>query len=187
MEKDEIELIKQVQGGNKMAFQQIMNKYGERVMSTAFHFTKNYQDAEDLYQDTFIKIYRNIGSFRFESELFTWIYKILSNQAYSFYRKRKRITTIDPGEDNYLWETIPADETDKADRETYKSSMREEINRALYNLSPKQRVVFVLKHYEGKKIKDIAALLDCTEGTVKRYLFRATRKLKTLLVPSNGD
>ena len=182
MERDEVELIKKVQGGNKMAFQQIMNRYGERVMCVAFRFTKNYQDAEDLYQDTFIKIYRNIESFRFESEFFTWVYRILSNQAFNFYRKRKRITTVDPGEDNYLWETIPADESDNADRETYSSSIREEIDSALQKLSPQQRVVFVLKHYEGKKIKDIAAILDCTEGTIKRYLFRATRKLQTLLV-----
>ncbi|MGC9363068.1 MAG: RNA polymerase sigma factor [Fidelibacterota bacterium] len=182
MDQQEIDLIERIKNGDEMAFQTMMSKYGERVMGLAFHFTKNYQDAEDLYQETFIKVYRNIGSFRFESEFFTWVYRILANQAFNFYRKSKRMMTVDPGEDDYLWETIPDDEASEADQATLNASLREEIDRALRQLSSQQRVVFILKHYEGKKIKDIAAILDCTEGTVKRYLFRATRKLQSLLV-----
>lgn len=182
MDQQEIDLIERIKNGDEMAFQTMMSKYGERVMGLAFHFTKNYQDAEDLYQETFIKVYRNIGSFRFESEFFTWVYRILANQAFNFYRKSKRMMTVDPGEDDYLWETIPDDEANEADQATLNASLREEIDRALRQLSSQQRVVFILKHYEGKKIKDIAAILDCTEGTVKRYLFRATRKLQSLLV-----
>ncbi len=182
MDQQEIEIIERIKNGDEMAFQQIMSKYGERVMGLAFHFTKNYQDAEDLYQETFIKVYRNINSFRFESEFFTWVYRILANQAFNYFRKSKRMTIVDPGENDYLWETIPADESGEADQATLNSSLREEIDRALLQLSPQQRIVFILKHYEGKKIKDIALILDCTEGTVKRYLFRATRKLQTILV-----
>lgn len=182
MRREEKELIERVQRGDEMAFTQIMNRYGERVMGLAFHFTKSYQDAEDLYQETFIKIYKNIDSFRFESEFFTWVYRILANQAFNFYRKSKRMRIVDPGEDDYLWETLPADESSVADQATINSSLRSEIDRALLELSPQQRTVFILKHYEDKKIKDIAAILDCTEGTVKRYLFRANRKLQTLIV-----
>lgn len=181
MEKDEIDLIKRVQGGDKMSFQQIMAKYGDKVMGLAYHFTKNTYDAEDLYQETFIKVYHNIGSFRFESEFFTWVYRILANQAFNFYRKNKRMVIADPGEHEYLWETLPSDENDEADKITFNSSLREHIYKALMKLSSQQRVVFILKHIEGKKIKDIASLLNCTEGTVKRYLFRATRKLQTIL------
>lgn len=182
MDQQEIDLIERIKNGDEMAFQTMMNKYGERVMGLAFHFTKNYQDAEDLYQETFIKVYRNIGSFRFESEFFTWVYRILANQAFNYYRKSKRMLTVDPGEDDYLWETIPDNDSAEADQATLNASLREEIDRALRQLSSQQRVVFILKHYEDKKIKDIASILDCTEGTVKRYLFRATRKLQTLLV-----
>ena len=182
MDKDEIEIIKRVQAGDSMAFQRIMERYGERVMSSAYRFTKNSQDAEELYQETFIRIYKNIQSFRFESEFFTWAYRILTNQAFNYYRKKKRMVTVDPGEDDYLWETIPSDSADSADTETLRSSLRAQIDQALRQLSSQQRVVFIMKHYEGKKIKDIAAILDCTEGTVKRYLFRATRKLQTMLV-----
>jgi RNA polymerase sigma-70 factor (ECF subfamily) len=182
MDQQEIDLIERIKQGDQMAFQQIMTKYGDRVMGLAFHFTKNYQDAEDLYQETFIKVYRNIHSFRFESEFFTWVYRILANQAFNYYRKAKRMTIVDPGDDDYLWETIPDDESSEAEQATLNSSLRQEIDRALMQLSSQQRVVFILKHYEGKKIKDIAAILDCTEGTVKRYLFRATRKLQTIIV-----
>lgn len=180
MEKEEIDLIKRIQSGEKMAFQQVMSRYGDKVMGLAYHFTRNTQDAEDLYQETFIKVYRNIETFRFESEFFTWIYRILTNQAFNFYRKNKRMTIANPGEDDYLWETLPSDD-DEADQETFSSSLREQIDYALKKLSTQQRIVFILKHIEGKKIKDISVLLDCTEGTVKRYLFRATQKLQALL------
>ena len=181
MEKEEIDLIKRIQSGEKMAFQWVMNRYGEKVMSLAYHFTRNTQDAEDLYQETFIKVYRNIETFRFESEFFTWIYRILTNQAFNFYRKNKRMAIADPGEDDYLWETLPSND-DEADRETFSSSLRSQIDWALKKLSTQQRIVFILKHIQAKKIKDISVLLDCTEGTVKRYLFRATQKLQALLV-----
>jgi len=184
MEKEEVELIERVQGGDKMAFGRLMERYGERVMSMAFRFTRSPQDAEDLYQETFIKVYRNLNNFRFESEFFTWMYRILANQAFNLYNKRKRMTLADPGEDDYLWETIPDEADEGADRMTLDHSLREQVDAALQQLSSQQRVVFVLKHFEGKKIKDIAVLLDCAEGTVKRYLFRATRKLQTILAES---
>lgn len=167
-----------------MAFGQLMERYGERVMSMAYRFTRNPQDAEDLYQDTFIKVYRNLNNFRFESEFFTWMYRILANQAFNLYNKHKRMVLADPGEDDYLWETIPTEAEDEPDRLTFSRSLQEQIDAALQELSSQQRVVFILKHFEGKKIKDIAILLDCAEGTVKRYLFRATRKLQTLLAES---
>jgi len=181
MEPLERELIERIKSGDEMAFRQIMSKYGERIMGLAFHFTKNYQDAEDLYQETFIKVYKNIQTFRFESEFFTWVYRILANQAFNYYRKSHRMTIVDPGEEDYLWETIPNEDSEAADQVTLNNSLREEIDRALMQLSSQQRVVFILKHYEGKRIKDIATILDCTEGTIKRYLFRATHKLQTIL------
>ena len=181
MDEYDEELIKQIQNGNQMAFQQLMSKYGERVMMAAFGFTKNHQDAEDLYQETFIKVYKNIDSFRFESQFYTWVYRILANQAFNLYRKNKKTQTVDPGEDDYLWETIPSDESSLSDTNLYNSALKHQVDQALLQLSSKQRTVFIMKHYEGKKIKDIAAILELNEGTVKRYLFRATHKLRTII------
>jgi RNA polymerase sigma-70 factor (ECF subfamily) len=178
MEEAEVDLIKRAQSGDKKAFESIMNKYGEKVMSLAYKFTGNYQDAEDLYQDTFLKIYSKIDTFRFQSEFYTWLYRIMANQSFNYYKKNKRTSIVGLGENDYLWEIIPSEDSVEIED---KLSLKEEVDNALMELPNKQRMVFILKYYEGKKIKDIALLLDCAEGTVKKYLFRATNKLRTLL------
>ncbi|MBN2280976.1 MAG: RNA polymerase sigma factor [Candidatus Marinimicrobia bacterium] len=183
MKDNEKGLIERAQGGDKMAFQEIMKIHGQKMLGLAFKFTKNHQDAEDLYQETFLKIYRNLNSFRFESEFTTWAYRILANIAYNTFRKQKNSQTVDMQDgERDLWETIPGDEKDQADREVYNEALREQIHGALSQLSPKQKTVFIMKHYEGKKIKDIAGILGTTEGTVKKYLFRATQKMRQSLV-----
>lgn len=184
MEREEKELIERILKGDKVAFRGLMERYGEKVMGLAYHFTRNPQDAEDLYQETFLKVYTNLPNFRFECEMFTWIYRIIANQAFNLYNKRRRFQVVEPGEDDYLWETIADEDAAETDQETLNVALRQQIDRALLQLSAQQRVVFILKHIEGKKLKEIAAILDCTEGTVKRYLFRATRKLQTLIAES---
>jgi RNA polymerase sigma-70 factor (ECF subfamily) len=183
MDEKEKVLIKNAQKGDKMAFQEIMEMHGQKMLALAYKFTKNHQDAEDLYQETFLKIYKNLQSFRFESEFSTWAYRVLANLAYNSFRKQKSNRTVDmeDGERN-MWETIPGDDHDHADTEVYTESLREQIYSAMSDLSPKQKTVFIMKHYEGKKIKDIAAILGTTEGTVKKYLFRATQKMRQKLV-----
>ena len=183
MNENEKVLIKKAQEGDKMAFQEIMNLHGQKMLGLAYKFTKNHQDAEDLYQETFLKIYKNLKSFRFESEFSTWAYRVLANLAYNSFRKQKNNQTVDmeDGERN-MWETIPGDERDNADTEVYNESLRDQIYSAMSTLSQKQKTVFIMKHYEGKKIKDIAGILGTTEGTVKKYLFRATQKMRQTLV-----
>jgi RNA polymerase sigma-70 factor (ECF subfamily) len=181
-EKEKV-LIKKAQDGDNMAFQKIMNIHGQKMLGLAFKFTKNHQDAEDLYQETFLKIYKNLSSFRFESEFTTWAYRILANLAYNSFRKKKNNQTVDMEDgDRNMWETIPGDDHDMADQEVYNESLREQIHFAISQLSQKQKTVFIMKHYEGKKIKDIAGILGTTEGTVKKYLFRATQKMRQTLV-----
>ncbi len=183
MTEQEKKLIKNAQEGDNMAFQEIMKIHGQKMLGLAFKFTKNHQDAEDLYQETFLKIYKNLQSFRFESEFSTWAYRVLANLAYNSFRKQKTNMTVDMEDgERDMWETIPGDERDNADAEVYTESLREQIYSALSQLSPKQKTVFIMKHYEGKKIKDIAGVLGTTEGTIKKYLFRATQKMRQTLV-----
>lgn len=183
MNENEKVLIKKAQEGDNMAFQEIMNLHGQKMLGLAYKFTKNHQDAEDLYQETFLKIYKNLKSFRFESEFSTWAYRVLANLAYNSFRKQKSNQTVDldAGERD-MWETIPGDDRDNADTEVYTESLRDQIYSAMSDLSQKQKTVFIMKHYEGKKIKDIAGILGTTEGTVKKYLFRATQKMRQRLV-----
>lgn len=174
---EEQELIKKVQAGSKNSFRKLIDRYGERLMCDAYKFMKNTQDAEDLYQDTFIKVYENIGSFKFKSQFYTWVYRIMANLAFNKFRKRKKMQFVDD-QDDYLWNTLPADHHNEPENSLPKEKLKEKVDGALDNLSPKQKTVFIMKHYEGKKIKDIAAILGCHNGTVKKYLYRATRKLR---------
>ncbi len=183
MKEDEKRLIEKAQKGDKMAFQQIMEMHGQKMLGLAYKFTKNHQDAEDLYQETFLKIYKNLSSFRFESEFTTWAYRILANLAYNSFRKKKKHQTVDMEDgERDMWETIPGDENDQADKAVYNDALKHQIYNAMSTLSPKQKTVFIMKHYEGKKIKDIAGILGSTEGTIKKYLFRATQKMRKALV-----
>ena len=183
MNEQEKVLIKRAQEGDKMAFQEIMKVHGQKMLGLAYKFTKNHQDAEDLYQETFLKIYKNLQTFRFESEFSTWAYRVLANLAYNSFRKQKsnQIADLDDG-DRDMWETIPGDKMDNADTEIYSESLREQIYSAITQLSQKQKTVFIMKYYEGKKIKDIAGVLGTTEGTIKKYLFRAIQKMRQTLV-----
>ncbi|MBO8131328.1 MAG: RNA polymerase sigma factor [Candidatus Marinimicrobia bacterium] len=182
MEESERELILKAQNGDKMAFAEIMNRYGERAMNQALRFTRNFNDAEDLYQETFLKIYKNIKSFRFESEFFTWLYRIMANIAFSQFKMKKRYGYVEPIDDMNPRDKAQAN-TSLSYEQTEDQNVNEIIYVALSKLSKQQRTVFIMKHYEGKKIKEIAEILDCGEGTVKRYLFRAIGKLQNILKP----
>ena len=174
---EEKELIKKVQTGSRKHFRQLVERYGERLMCDAYKFMKNTQDAEDLYQDTFIKVYDNIGSFKFKSQFYTWVYRIMANLAFNKFRKRKKMQIVDD-QKGYLWKTLPADDGHEPENRMPKKELKSRVDEAVAELSPRQKTVFVMKHYEGKKIKDIAAILGCHSGTVKKYLYRATRKLR---------
>ncbi|MCF7885597.1 MAG: RNA polymerase sigma factor [Candidatus Marinimicrobia bacterium] len=175
---EEKELIKKIQNGSRRHYRELIERYGERLMCDAYKFMKNTQDAEDLYQDTFIKVYENIDTFKFKSQFYTWVYRIMANLAFNRFRKRKKMQIVDD-QDDYLWDTLPADHNSEPENKMPKKKLKEKVDKAIANLSPRQKTVFVMKHYEGKKIKDIAAILGCHSGTVKKYLYRATRKLRT--------
>lgn len=101
----------------------------------------------------------------------------MANLAFNKFRKRKKMQIVD-NQDDYLWDTLPADKNNEPENRIPAGQLRDKVDEALQNLSPRQKTVFVMKHYQGKKIKDIAAILGCHSGTVKKYLYRATRKLR---------
>ncbi len=176
MKEQILALIKKAQSGDTEAFHALVKLHDERVMILAYQLTHNEQDAEDLYQEAFLKAYKNIKSFRFESQFYTWLYRITVNTAYNFKRKQARLNLLEPDEENpgsHL-DWIPDEPDNSSDRREVMSAVKE----ALTILPQKQRTVFILKHLENLKIKDIAKILNISEGTVKRYLFRAMEKLR---------
>ena len=180
MDQETVDLIQRAQSGDTNAFHSLVALYDRRVMSLAFRLLRNEQDAEDLYQEVFMKVYTNIKKFRFESDFFTWLYRITANTAFNLKKKAGRYTYVEPDpeadEDSLNW--IPDPDVRGVDES---SDIQNTIMKAVDKLPQKQKTVFILKHLENLKIVDIATLLNCGEGTVKKYLFRAMEKLRSEL------
>jgi RNA polymerase sigma-70 factor (ECF subfamily) len=143
-------------------------------------------DAKDIYQEVFIRVYRGIKKFQFKSEFTTWLHRITVNVCLTHRSRQKhkaRYVSIheDPdGEDPHGVLQLQAEDS-LADQQAQDSEISARVQMALEKLSPKQRMVFTLRHFEGQKLKEIAGMMNCTEGTVKRYLFSATRKMRNEL------
>jgi len=185
---DDASLIRAAQQGDAAAFEQLVYKYDRAVLRLTVHLTGSQEDGQDVYQEAFLRAYVNLARFRFECSFYTWIYRIASNLCLDHLRKRRfrsreLITTnsADGGEREIL--DYIADESAGAspERSLIRRVLREHIARALNNLSPRERMVFELKHYHGLQLKTVAGILSTTEGTVKNTLFRATHKLRLQL------
>ena len=189
MELDDTDLILQAQKGNENAFEELVYRYDRSVLSIALKYTLNEDDAKDLYQEVFIRVYRGLKNFRFESEFSTWIYRIITNVCLSYKSRSKdhlRVS-IDEDYDDEEKEFSIAQELiydgSSPEEMTSGADIREIVDEAVESLSPKQKMTFILKHYEGYKIREIAEMLNCKEGTVKKYLFEAIKNLRKKLSP----
>jgi RNA polymerase sigma-70 factor, ECF subfamily len=176
----ETELIQRAQAGDMTAFEQIVHAYEKRVLVAAAQICRNQQDAEDVTQDVFISVYRNIRTFRFEASFYSWIYRITMNTAFNHTRQRKyhEFLTSEENQDHY-YDVADEDSTEFSETDDFKTV----LNDALRKLPEKQRIVFIMRYSQHLKIREIAAVLDIGEGTVKKYLFRAQEKLRALLKP----
>ena len=182
------ELIRAAQRGDRAAFEVLVRQYDQAVLRLAYHMTRSEQDAQDIYQEAFLKAYRNIGSFRFECSFYTWIYRIVTNLCLDHLRKRQvrkedsGVITDSEGESFDMLDQV-ADVRSGASPE--KDLMRRELGsriaKALEKLTPRERMVFEMKHYQGLKLRTIGEILNTTEETAKNTLFRGTQKLRAAL------
>jgi RNA polymerase sigma-70 factor (ECF subfamily) len=177
------ELVINAQSGDTSAFEDLVYRYDKMVFRLAVKYSGDSDIAKDIYQEVFIKVYRGLKSFQFKSEFSTWLFRITSNVCISHKgREKKNIhLSIDRDEDAEQVGVIPADENSSPEKQLANKDFNKEINRALQLLSPNQKMSFLLKHYEGYKIREIAEMMDCKEGTIKKYLFEAVRKLRVQL------
>jgi len=184
MEQSEELLILKAQRGNQSAFESLVANYDARVLSLIYSMLNNMDDARDVYQEVFIKVFKSIGRFRFQSEFYTWLYRIVVNECINYRKKRsqKMHESIDDvalmeGDLKFVHnETASNPEQNILERE-----LQRQISHGLERLSPKQKTVFTLRHYQGYKLSEIAEIMNCSEGTIKNYLFRALQKMKDQL------
>jgi RNA polymerase sigma-70 factor (ECF subfamily) len=165
-----------------------VRRFDQSVLRLALHMLGNEQDAQDVNQEAFLKAYRHLGNFRFECSFYTWLYRIVTNLCLDHLRRRKSrredpATIIDSRGDELDLMSNISDTRSMANpaRELDRKRMGESINQALDKLTPRERTVFELKHYQGLKLRTIGEMLNTTEETAKNTLFRATRKLRANL------
>ena len=181
------ELVARAQHGETSAFEELVHRYDRKVLSIAQSFTNDTDDAQDIYQEVFLRIYRALPNFRFKSQFSTWLYRIAMNVCLSHKKRntdslRARIDGVP--ERDLAEERVglaPGARPVSPDQYAHNSEIRTYVERAIESLSPQEKLVFTLKHFEGYKLREIASMMECAEGTVKRYLFSAVEKLKRKL------
>ena len=184
---EERNLILSAKEGNVGAFELLVQRYDKKVFSIASMYVQSAEDAKDIYQEVFVRVYKGLRKFEGRSEFSTWLYRITTNVCLSHRAKNKKHVhaSIDDGHDEdeshgaSFKETITDNQS--TDQKMVDSEISENVERALISLSPKQRMVFTLRHYEGHKLREIAEMMKCSEGTVKKYLFTATERMRSQL------
>jgi RNA polymerase sigma-70 factor, ECF subfamily len=188
---EEQALVRKAQSGDRLAFEDLVRRYDRDVLRLALNLVHRPEDARDIYQESFLRVYRNLHRFRFECSFYTWLYRIVTNVSLDHLRRRSSRP-----EDQA---PVPADaegvRSDFFDRQPEpsasanpeKSLLGQELGRrieeAMKRLSPRERMVFEMKHFQGLRLRAIGDLLGTSEETAKNSLFRATRKLRESLEP----
>ncbi len=183
---EEQELIRRAQAGDRSAFDALVRRYDQTVLRVVLQMVGSVEEARDLYQEAFLKVYRSLRRFRLDSRFSTWLYRVVVNVCFDYFRRqqaRKEVQgTVDDGEEQDYFATV-ADERPVLNPERVAQSRQisRRIEIALQRLNPRERMVFELRHYQGLKLRAIGELCDTTEQTVKNCLFRATQKLRVEL------
>ena len=192
MQTEEIELIKKAQHGDIASFEKLIYTYDQNVLSLAYSYANDQEDAKDIYQDVFLRVFKGLKKFEFRSEFSTWLYRITVNVALTHKTKKRKYSyaslddehTDADGETRLTYEAIADDSN--SDERAISSDISENIKKAIEKLSPQQKMVFTLKHFEEYKINEIAEMMSISTGTVKNYLFNATQKMREYLKEFEG-
>ena len=185
---DDSWLIRNAQRGDVAAFEELVRQYDRPVLRLALHLTGSEADAQDIYQEAFLKAYRNLGGFRFECSFYTWLYRIVTNLCLDYLRKRRSrkedgpaAVTPEGEEIDVLHQVMDERAGANPERDLLRRELGQRIQDSLELLSPRERLVFELRHYHGLRLRTVGELLSTSEETAKNTLFRATRKMRAAL------
>lgn len=174
MGQDDEKWVHHVQNGSKRAFDKLVKKYAPLIFHLLYDMVGNYEDAEDMTQETFLRAFMNIDQYRGDAKFSTWLYRIAYNIGIDFRRKGKRISRAD-------WES----EKEKVALHWFRerkdegyTGVGEAIESALKKLTQPQRMSVILNYYHGFRMREISEILGCSEGTVRTHLFRGLRRLR---------
>lgn len=184
-EPEEGVLVKRAREGDLGAYDDLVRRYQERIYATIYHMTANHEDANDLAQETFIKAFQALASFKGGSSFYTWIYRIAVNKTINFLKQRKNRTHMSLDDLDFNAEHDPdlvaliSDKTPR--REVNLAELQEKLNAAMQKLSEHHRLVVTLHDVQGLSHEEIAEIMDCNIGTVRSRLFYARQQLQAFL------
>jgi RNA polymerase sigma-70 factor (ECF subfamily) len=184
---DEKSLIRAAQRGDNAAFEQLVRSYDANVLRMANNLLHSEEDARDVYQEAFLRVYRKLPEFRLDSAFSTWLYRIVANLCLDQIRKRKvrkeEAASVETGTgevDRLQLIAEPRADVDPQ-RQLMSAEVNNRIQEVLGGLSPRERLVFEMRHYQGMRLRAIGESLGVTEEAAKNCLFRATQKMRAAL------
>lgn len=186
---DELKLIKKAQKGDVSAFEQIITRYRSVVYSVSYRYAENQDDASDMAQEIFLKMFRTINSFQFKSRLSTWIYRVATNTCLDLLKKRRNsfsesAYSYDVGYEDSDGNQNFAEVEDTRfmpDKKAEEAETKDVINRAIGRLPDDYRTAVILRDIRGLSYEEIADITDCSVGTVKSRISRARKNLREIL------
>lgn len=178
-------LVQRARDGELAAYDELIQRYQERIYATVYHMTANHEDANDLAQETFIKAFKALNSFKGDSSFYTWIYRIAVNKTINFLKQRRNRTHMSLNDVDFNVEHDPdmvaLVSHNTPHREARISELQEKLNAALLKLSEVHRMVVVLHDVQGVPHEEIGKMMNCNVGTVRSRLFYARQQLQALL------
>jgi RNA polymerase sigma-70 factor, ECF subfamily len=188
---DERALVRKAQAGDRLAFEDLVGRYDRDVLRLAINLVHRPEDARDIYQESFLRVYRNLHRFRFECSFYTWLYRIVTNVALDHLRRRTSRREdqapvpeeTESGTRDFFDRQPELRAAANPEKRLLGKELGNHIQEAMKRLSPRERMVFEMKHYQGLRLRAIGDLLGTSEETAKNSLFRATRKLRASLDP----
>jgi RNA polymerase sigma-70 factor (ECF subfamily) len=182
---EETELVHRARRGDLQAYDELVKRYQERIYATIYHMTSNHEDANDLAQESFIKAFQALKSFKGGSSFYTWLYRIAVNKTINFLKQRKNRTHMSLNDLDFNAEHDPdlmaliSDNTPR--RAAGLTELQEKLNAALLRLSEAHRLVVVLHDVQGQSHEEIAEVMGCNIGTVRSRLFYARQQMQSYL------